>query len=352
MKTILVIEDNLEMRENTSEILGLNGYKVITAKNGKEGTELAQKNSIDLIICDIMMPVLDGYGVLHLLSKNPETASIPFIFLTAKSERSDFRKGMEMGADDYITKPFNDIELINAVESRIKKNELLRTEFAKNLEGLDRFFSELKNLNDLGKLSNSRTNRIFKKKQTIFSEGSYPNGLYFINKGKVKTYKTNSDGKEFITGLHKDGDFIGYHALLEEGMYAESASTLEETEMCLVSKEDFFTLIYKNSEVSKKFIKMLSDNVVEKEKALLNLAYNSVRKRVAEALIELKVRYQKDDSKQFSMSIFREDLANMAGTSQETTIRMLGDFKEEKLIEVDGGTITIINSDKLEKMKN
>src|ERR1019366_4189877 len=102
---------------------------------------------------------------------------------------------------------------------------------------LDRFFSELKNLNDLGKLSNSRTNRIFKKKQTIFSEGSYPNGLYFINKGKVKTYKTNSDGKEFITGLHKDGDFIGYHALLEEGMYAESASTLEETEMCLVSKE-------------------------------------------------------------------------------------------------------------------
>lgn len=121
MKTILLIEDNLEMRENTTEILELNGYKVIAAKNGKEGVEFAQKNKIDLIICDIMMPVLDGYGVLHLLNKNEETSSVPFIFLTAKSERTDFRKGMEMGADDYITKPFDDIELINAIESRFKK---------------------------------------------------------------------------------------------------------------------------------------------------------------------------------------------------------------------------------------
>lgn len=352
MKTILLIEDNLEMRENTAEILELDNYKVLAAKNGKEGVDLAQSNKIDLIICDIMMPVLDGYGVLHMLSKNPETASIPFIFLTAKSERMDFRKGMEMGADDYITKPYDDIELINAVESRIRKNELLRTEFSKDLEGLDNFFKDLKNLGDMGKLSNARTNKVFKKKQTIFSEGSYPHGLYFINSGKVKTYKTNADGKEYITGLYKEGDFIGYHALLEEGVYLESATALEDTETSLVSKEDFFTLIYKNSEVSKKFIKMLSDSVVEKEKALLKLAYNSVRKRIAEALVELKSKYQKDGSRPFSMSVLREDIANMAGTSQETTIRMLADFKEEKLIEISGGTITIVNSEKLEKMKN
>ena len=352
MKTILLIEDNLEMRENTMEILELDKYKVIPAKNGKEGVDLAQNNKVDLIICDIMMPLLDGYGVLHLLSKNPETASIPFVFLTAKSERMDFRKGMEMGADDYITKPFDDIELLNAVESRIKKSELLRTEFSKNQEGLDIFFTEIKNLSDFGKLSNARTNRTFKKKQIIFTENSYPNGLYFINKGKVKTFKTNSDGKELITGLFKDGDFIGYHALLEEGVYTESASALEETETSLVSKEDFFTLIYKNNEVSKKFIRMLSDNVVEKEKALLNLAYNSVRKRIAEALIELKLRYQKEGEKQFSMPILREDLANMAGTSQETTIRTLADFKDEKLIDINGGTITLLNSEKLEKLKN
>jgi CRP-like cAMP-binding protein/CheY-like chemotaxis protein len=351
-KTILLIEDNLEMRENTGEILELNGYKVITAKNGKEGVEMAQKNKVDLIICDIMMPVLDGYGVLHLLSKNPETAGSPFIFLTAKAERNDFRKGMEMGADDYLTKPFDDIELINAIESRFKKNELLRKEFSRNIEGLDDFFNSVKSLGEFVQLSVSRTNRAYKKKQLIYSEGSYPNGVFFIIKGKVKAFKTNEEGKEFITGLFKEGDFIGYNALLEERKYSESATALEDTEVCLVAKEDFLNLIYKNSEVSKKFIKMLSDNVVEKEKALLDLAYNSVRKRIAQALVELKKRYQKDADSKFSMSILREDLANLAGTSQETSIRTLADFKDEKIIEINGGTITIINSEKLERMKN
>lgn len=352
MKTILLIEDNAEMRENTTEILEFEKYKVLTAKDGKEGLEVVQNNTIDLIICDVMMPVMDGYTVLKTLSKNPKTASIPFVFLTAKAERTDFRKGMEMGADDYITKPFDDIELLKAVESRLKKSALLRTEFSKNKEGLDEFFSEVKAIEDLAKLSNDRKVKTYKKKDIIFSEGNFPNGLYFINKGKVKTYKTNTDGKEFITGLYKEGDFIGFHSLLEEDRYAESASALEETETCLVPKDDFFALIYKNSEVSKKFIKMLSNNIVEREETLLNLAYNSVRKRIAEALLNLKSRYQKDVNKNFTMAVSREDLANMAGTSSETAIRTLSDFKDEKLIEIHAGSITIINSDKLAKMRN
>src|ERR671912_165534 len=119
MKKILIIEDNEEVRENTSEILELSNYKVFTAENGKIGVEIAKKEKPDLIVCDIMMPVLDGYGVLHLLGKNEETSGIPFIFLTAKTERGDLRKGMEMGADDYITKPFDEIELLNAIEVRL-----------------------------------------------------------------------------------------------------------------------------------------------------------------------------------------------------------------------------------------
>ena len=108
-KTILVIDDNNDIRENTAEILELAGYKTFTAENGKRGVEVAVREKPSVIICDIMMPELDGYGVLHLLRKNPDTQNIPFIFLTAKTERSDFRKGMEMGADDYVTKPFEDI---------------------------------------------------------------------------------------------------------------------------------------------------------------------------------------------------------------------------------------------------
>ena len=121
MKKILVIDDNTGIRENTAEILTLAGYKTSTAENGKIGVELAIREIPDLIVCDIMMPELDGYGVLHLLKKNPATEQIPFIFLTAKTERTDFRKGMEMGADDYITKPFDDLELLRAIEIRLKK---------------------------------------------------------------------------------------------------------------------------------------------------------------------------------------------------------------------------------------
>lgn len=126
MKKILLVEDNKDMRENISEILELANYTVITAPNGRIGVELAGKETPDLIICDIMMPDLDGYGVLYLLSKNPATSGIPFIFLTAKAEKSDMRKGMSMGADDYLTKPFEEMELLNAVEARLRKNEIFK----------------------------------------------------------------------------------------------------------------------------------------------------------------------------------------------------------------------------------
>ena len=351
-KKILLIEDNKDMRENTAEILELSKYKVFTAKNGKEEVELAQKEKPDLIICDIMMPVLNGYGVLHMLAKNNDTASIPFIFLTAKAERSELRKGMEMGADDYVTKPFDDIELLNAIESRLKKTELMKKEFSKNMEGFNDFITSAKGMEDLKKLSQERDVRVFKKKEIIYMEGNYAKGIYFVLKGKVKTYKTHEQGKEFITGLYKEGDFFGYLSLLEDGKYSDSAMTLEDSEVCLIPKEDFFSLIYKNAEVSKKFIKMLSDNLQEKEEQLIKLAYNSVRKRVAEALVTLANRYKKEGEQNFSMNISREDLANLAGTATETTIRTLSDFKEEGLVDVKGGTIAISNYEKLARMRN
>ena len=351
MKTILIIEDNLDVRENTAEILELANYKVLQAENGKQGVELAQQVKPDLIICDIMMPVLDGYGVIHLLSKSPETASIPFIFLTAKSERMDFRKGMEMGADDYISKPFDDIELLRAVESRIKKNEILRAEFSKNVDGLNKFFDEVKKNDDLKMLSTDRRIKTFKKKDSIFSEGNSPIYLYFLVKGKIKNYKSHEYGKELITTLYKEGDFFGYTALLEDQPYAETAEAMEDSEVCLIPKEDFFSLMYNNMNVMKTFVKMLSDNIVEKENQLVNLAYSSVRKRVAEALVLLQSRYDNEKGKNFSISISREDLANIVGTATESLIRTLSDFKEEKLLEVKGSNITIINLEKLKKLK-
>ena len=352
MKTILLIEDNNDVRENTAEILKLAQYNVITAVNGKDGVELAKKVKPDLIICDIMMPVLDGHGALHLLSKNEETASIPFIFLTAKSERSDFRKGMEMGADDYLTKPFDDVELLNAIESRLKKNEILKKDFTKNMAGISDFMTEAKSIDSLKQLSQERDVRIYKKKEDIYKEGTYPKGIYFVSKGKVKTYQTSDLGKELITELHKEGDFFGYLSLLQDQKHTSSAAALEDSEIYMIPKEDFFALIYKNAEVAKRFIELLSNNLRENEKQLVKLAYNSVRKRVAEALVKLSDKYKKADEQKFSMNVSRDDLANLVGTATETVIRTLSDFKEDKFIEISGSTITILNYDKLLKMKN
>ena len=351
MKEILLIEDNKDVRENTAEILELANYKVVQAENGKIGVELAQKHKPDLIICDIMMPVLDGYGVIHLLNKNPDTASIPFIFLTAKSERIDFRKGMEMGADDYISKPFDDIELLNAVESRLKKNEMLKAEFSKDVDGLNKFFNDVRKTDELKKLSEERRVKQFKKKETIFNEGNSPNFLYFLSKGKVKTFKAHEYGKELITDLYKEGDFFGYTSLLEEKPYTETAEALEDAEICLIPKDDFYSLMYGSMNVMKSFIKMLSDNIADKEKQLINLAYSSVRKRVADALLLLQSRYDNDKGKSFSISISREDLANIVGTATESLIRTLSDFKEEKLVEIKGSNITIVNAEKLKKLR-
>ncbi|MDX5421563.1 MAG: response regulator [Hymenobacteraceae bacterium] len=353
MKKILLIEDNQEIRENTAEILSLANYSVVEAENGKVGVELAKQEKPDLIICDIMMPQLDGYGVLHMLSKNTATSGIPFIFLTAKSEKEDFRKGMNLGADDYLTKPFDDLELLDAVEMRLKKNEILRSEFQRNVEGLDNFIEEAKGYEELNRLiSEDRKVTVFRKKHILFLEGNRPNYLYFLSKGKVKTYKTNEEGREYITNLYKEGDFIGYLDLLEENAYRETATALEDSEVYIIPKEDFFSLLYRNRDIANKFIKILSDNLADREERLLKLAYNSVRKRVAEALLLVEKQFDNQESAQTQVTITREDLASIVGASKETVIRTLADFKDEKLIDTRGSKITILNADKLARMRN
>ena len=349
-KKILLIEDSTEVRENIAEILELSDYDVYTAENGKIGVRLANEHLPDLIICDIMMPELDGYGVLHILSKSSKTANIPFIFLTAKAEKSDFRKGMNLGADDYLTKPFDDLELLDVVTMRLKKSEKLSKAFKKDEEGLKTFINEAKGREELKKLSIDRITRNYRKKDFIFEEGEYPNQLYFINKGKVKLCKTNDDGKEYVISLHSQGDFIGYLSLLKGSRYTESAIALDNVEVSVIPKKDFFALVYNNRDVSSQFIKILTDNILEKEEQLLSLAYNSVRKRVAETLVKLQYEHEKSNPTEAAFAILREDLANMVGTAKETVIRTLTDFKEEKLIKIKASKITVLNLEKLDNL--
>ncbi len=351
MKTILLIEDNEDIRENMQEILELSNYKVITSADGKDGVEQAIQHKPDLIVCDIMMPVLDGYGVIHMLQKNEDTQNIPFIFLTAKAERTEIRRGMELGADDYITKPFNGTELLNAIESRLRKSELIRKEIAAGMAGLNDLVVTVGGKDALKTFADNRTTSKFRKKQIIYSEGNHPHRMYYIEKGKVKAYKTNDDGKELVIDLYNEGDFFGYVAMFEGSTYKETAEALEETEVAVIPREDFEQLINNNRDVMQKFIQVLANNVTERENKLLGLAYNSLRKKVADALMTIYNKYSNGNTA-FTIDISRENLANITGTAKESVIRTLSDFKDEKLIDIQHGDIVILNSRKLENLIN
>lgn len=351
MNTILLIEDNPEIRENTAEILELANYRVVTAENGKIGIEKAIAEKPDVIICDIMMPVLDGYGVLHMLNKNEELREIPFIFLTAKTERMDFRKGMEMGADDYITKPFTEVELLNAIEQRLRKVDLLRKKYSLNQEGMKELLHDIGRKDVWENLSSDRNVNHYKKKHVIYSEGNHPNRLFYVQKGKVKLFKSNDDGKDLTIGLYGEGEYFGYMALLENSVYRENAEALEDADIAMIPREEFDSLINENPIVMKKFLQLLAGNVSEKENQLIGLAYNSLRKRVADALVLLKNKFGKGEP-QFAIHISREDLANIAGTATESLIRTLSDFKAEKLIDIKDGNIVLLNEKRLENLFN
>lgn len=344
-KRILVIEDNQEVRENLEEILELYGYDIVTAEDGKIGVDKAMECDPDLILCDVMMPRLDGFGVLNILGRKSETASIPFIFLTAKAEKADFRRGMNLGADDYIAKPFYKDELLSVIETRLKKSQKLKQQFDGTAQGLSAFINEAKGYEALKKLSDDRKVKSYKKRDLVFEEGDYPRYLFFVNSGTIKLFKTNEHGKEYIINICKKGDFFGYVDLIKSDQHNESAAALENTEVSLIPKEDFLKLLHGNRDVTSQLIKMLAKNVTDHEDQLLDLAYNSVRKRVADAVLFLS---EKEGKKE--ISILRDDLARIVGTAKESVIRMLTEFKHDGYIDIQDGLIRIKEKEKLENM--
>ncbi len=366
MKTILVIEDNRDVRENIAEILELASYQVLQAANGKEGIATARQTRPDLILCDIMMPDLDGFGVLHILGEDAALAKVPFVFLTARARQVDFRIGMDLGADDYLTKPFKDLSLLNAVAMRLRKSEREQS------TDLDKLMQALLNETDAQEaLCVHYPTTHFNRKHCLYSVGSWPTTLYFICQGKVKLFNTDAAGNEFITALHGTGDFLGYLALLEESVHAETAELLEDAVVCAIPKADFLALIYHNQEVANQFTRLLAGDVTDQQERLLKLAYQSVRKRVAEALLMVQLKFysqptggstslstQSVDSidpianTSRPMTLSRENWSHLVGASVETVVRVLSDLRTEGLISLSGSEITLLDIDKLTRMKH
>lgn len=339
-KRILLIEDNQDVRENVAEILTLSDYEVLTAPNGRDGVEIAQREIPDLIVCDISMPLLDGFGVLHLLSKAPETSRIPFIFLTARSDRETFRKSMEMGADDYITKPFEDSELLRAIETRFKKQEFADAGFQRTASGFAEFMDDAHSLDIIKSSAETSPVFDFQKKEVVYREGTQPRYVYFLSAGKVKTVILSNDGKELMTGLYGVGDFFGYLAMFEDAEYTETAIAVEDTRVHAIPRSDFFALLGSHPNVSAKFIRIMANQITETEDKLLRIAYDSVRKRIAEALVEVYRAYANGGGAR-EIEISRQELASFVGTATETVIRTLSSFKSEGLIDIVHGNIII-----------
>jgi len=344
MKKITIIEDNIDVRENLAEILELSGYEVSTAENGKLGVKSVREHRPDLILCDVMMPELDGFGVLKILNQDTELRHIPFMFLTAKAEKSDFRKGMGLGADDYITKPYDDVQLLEAIEMRLNKASQIKA-IDNTDTGIRRFFDVAKGERALSKLSENREVRTYQKKDVIYQEGQYPNWLYFVVEGQVKTVQTNEFDKNLITHVYGAGDFFGFMSLLTGAAYADKAITIDDTVLRLVPVEDFKILLFNNRDFAAKFINMLANHADHNEKQLIDLAYSSVRRKVANALLGLADKAIEDQIK-----VTREDIAAMAGTAKETTIRTLSDFKNEGIIDIKPSHISIVDQEALIEM--
>jgi len=349
MKTVLIIEDDTVLRENTAELLELSNYKVITACEGKTGIDIAKKQLPDIIVCDIMMPGLDGYETLKILAQNKTTKCIPFIFLSAKTEHRDIRKGMNMGADDYITKPFTEEELVSAIESRLAKASILKDLKTKTNNVLIKNEDEIQTLNDLKNfLDNHGTGFSCEKDTVVYNEGDHSNYIYLINTGTVKCFQIDEQGKELVTALYKEDDLFGYTSFTDNQPHKETAKAIENVKLVGISTLEFNQLLLDNHKIALELIQLLTDNLLGVKSQLLEMAYSSVNKKTAVTILKFaeKINRKPEDS----IKISRSDLASVAGIATETLIRALASFKKQGIIQTDGRNIKILDIERLKLM--
>lgn len=326
----------------------LSGYQTLTAENGKEGVQAALHEQPDLIICDIMMPELDGYGVLRILSKNPASAFIPFIFLTAKTEMTDMRRGMTLGADDYITKPFDDVELLDTIEVRLQKKNFYTHNSPSTLGTLSYPTGE-QIIESLPSEIKDAETRIVHKKELLYAEGQMCRNIFLIRSGRAVSIKADDYSKEVITRFYQYPMVLGLSSALTGQRYHETVKAFEDLEVVPIHKDEFIQHILQDKSLSYFFLTQLANDQVKADEKLLLQAFGTVRMKLASVLIDLYKFYEQDGKA--ILPIPREDLANLAGTAKETIIRSLSEFKDEGLVNINGTDIIIESLEKLIELR-
>lgn len=345
---ILIIEDDEMIRENLTELLELSGYDAFCAINGIEGVKAAKQVKPSLILCDIMMPEMDGYGVLYAISQDNELSDIPFIFLTAKTEKEHVRKGISLGADDYLTKPCEVSDLLGAIEIRLKKRAQLKKKYGAGMSGLQELAKDSSAVKSLETIIDESRILRGKKNDCVYREGAIPREIFYLRKGNAKKVKLHEDGKELLIEVLKEGDFFGVIPVINNTEYTHSVVAMDDYEVVSISQDNFNTLFKNNSEVRNKFIKILAGNIEAKELELLEIAYGTVRSRLADGILRLLEIYP--NAVQEGIPLSRGEMAQFIGTAHETLIRTVSEFKKEGLISMNGMRI-VPNVNRLKALK-
>ena len=205
---------------------------------------------------------------------------------------------------------------------------------------------------ELESISINRDSKFFKKGHTIYHEGNRINGSYCILKGIIKIYKTGSEGKEQIIKFATAGDIIGFRSVLSNELACTSAEVLEDSQVCYISSDTLISLIKTNGNFSLDIIRLACKELDEANEYLTDIAQKTVRERLAEILLKLDKTFSSDNTGFLQITLTREDLANMVGTATESVIRLLSEFKQEKLIDLQGKKIKLLNIPSLLKISN
>lgn len=344
MQTILLIEKAGRKRGSLAPLLETAGYAVEAAADGADGIRRMRAQPPDLVLCDMDMKGVDGLGALHVMQQQGPLQLVPFILLMDEWDPRRYREAMQLGADDVMVRPFSGAELLQTVAVRLEKRHLL-LQNAAAIDPADE--SDFRNV--IRAFITDRNTVRLAPHDVIYREGETPRYMFYILSGKVKTVKTHEDGKDLLISLYKQGDFFGYIALLEEARYKATALAMDETELALIPRKDAEEMLGRVPLIFQKFVRMLARNLTEKENRLVGIAYDTLRKKVASALVHLRNKYHQGTGP-YKVNIARDELASLAGTATESLIRTLGEFKQEKLVSIKGPVITLLEPGRLENI--
>lgn len=342
---ILVIEDNDEVRDNLADILTLAGYRATQAAAGKEGIELATSQPFDLILCDVMMPGLDGFGVLKILGEREDTRGIPFVFVTAKSEHADLRRGMNLGADDYVTKPFYKDELLRVIEVRLRRARVQRPG-PPPVTTWSGFLSAGALADALGTLLDKRSRRAYRRGEAVFREGDSVRDVFVLKSGFAKHQNSTDFGKTLIVYVFRPGDLFGYPEAIAKTPYQHDAVALTDIEVDILPAADVRAAMASDPNVADLIIGHLAHGLLDADRRMMYQAYLSVRERCAQALL----RADETFGSRGAWPMSREELAQWAGTAKETFIRNLTEFRNAGLVEAEGNVVRVVDGAELRQI--